>query len=180
MNLIVKGRGVELNDRLRGYATDKLTKVQRFFERIIQMEVELSQETNPRVREKHKVDVTVKTPRETLRAHGAGGDYFAAIDQAADRLEVQIKKFKDRLNHRGHQRSTRGEQAPTAPPAEAEDEMPLVRVPQQVARPMTPEEALLELDARGLQFLLFTNAETMAAGVVFRRDGGYGLIEHEG
>lgn len=181
MNLILKGRGVELNDRLREYATEKLTRAQKFFERIIKMEVELSQERNPRVKGRHRVEVTVKTPRETLRAHGEGGDYFTAIDQAADRLEKQVKKFKERLSDRNHRAEPSLEEPPTFEVEETDGGPRIVRSRQQLAKPMTPEEAVFELEARGLQFLLFTDADTMGAGVVFRRlDGSFGLIHHEG
>lgn len=104
VNLILSGRGVKLDDRLRRYATGKLSKVERFFDRIIKMEVELRSERNPRVRDPHRVEVTVKTPRETLRAHGEGLDHFAAIDVAADRLEVQVKRFKARLRNHAHRK----------------------------------------------------------------------------
>ena len=106
VNLILSGRGVELDDSLRKYATEKLTRVERFFDRIIKMEVELRHERNPRVKDPDRVEVTVKTPRQTLRVHGEGLDHFAAIDVAADRLEAQIKKVKERLkdhhNHHGN------------------------------------------------------------------------------
>lgn len=178
MNLILSGRGVDLNERLREYATSKLTRVERFFDRIIKMEVELSSERNPRVRDGHRVDVTVKTPRDTLRAHGAGGDHFAAIDQAADRLEVQVKKFKARLRDRSHRTPTNEVDDTEATGASDQDPV-IVRVAQPPRKPMGAEEAVLELESRGLEFLLFTDAETLAPAVVYRRtDGGYGVIEH--
>jgi ribosomal subunit interface protein len=187
VNLILKGRGVELNDRLKDYATEKLTRAQRFFDRIIKMEVELSHERNPRVKESHRVEVTVKTPGETLRAHGGGGDYFSAIDQAADRLEAQVRKFKERrTNRRGPGSAGLAEANLEGVPTDAatidgESGPVIVRTPPPLVKPMTPDEAVFELEERHLQFLLFTNAETMGAGVLYRRpDGTYGLIEHEG
>lgn len=182
MNLIVTGRGVELNDRLREYASDKLTRAQKYFDRILKMEVEFSEERNPRVGKAHfHVDVTVKTPGETFRAKGTGMDFFAAIDQAEDRLETQLRKFKERLIDRGHRADT-----PNGPPGasermvewDEEDGPRIVRQRQSDGKPMSPEEAVLELEAANLQFLLFTNAESMAPGVLYRRpDGSYGLIE---
>lgn len=177
VNLILSGRGVKLDDRLRRYATGKLSKVERFFDRIIKMEVELRSERNPRVRDPHRVEVTVKTPRETLRAHGEGLDHFAAIDVAADRLEVQVKRFKARLRNHAHRNETRPNGARPPAPEPAPE---IVRVPLQVPKPITVDEALFELDSRGLSFLLFTNAETMSATVVYRRgNGSFGLISQE-
>jgi putative sigma-54 modulation protein len=176
VNLILSGRGVELDDTLRGYATEKLTRVQRFFDRIIKMEVLLSHERNHGSR--HRAEVTVKTPLDTLRAHGEGADLFSAIDKAADRLERQIKRFKDRLTHHPH-RDTKP--VVVAEPDEIDDQPVIVRRRQQAVKPLTPEEAQLELDTRGLAFLLFTNAESMQPAVIYRRgDDEYGLIEHEG
>jgi putative sigma-54 modulation protein len=180
VHLILSGRGIELDEPLRQYATEKLTRVERFFDRIIKMEVELSHERN-RHGPPNRVDVTVKTPLDTLRAHGEGPDHFVAIDKAADRLESQIRRFKDRLVHRSHREHKPPDFAPAVQGASYESGPHIARRSQQVSKPLTPEEARLELDARGLAFLLFTNAESMGPAVIYRsRDGGYAMIEPEG
>lgn len=177
VHLILSGRGIELDEPLRKYATEKLTRVERFFDRIIKMEVELSHERN-RHGPTNRVDVTVKTPRDTLRAHGEGPDHFAAIDKAADRLESQVRRFKDRLVHRSREHKVPDSVMHFEEGDEASD---ILRRPQQLTKPLTPEEARLELDSRGFAFLLFTNAESMQAAVIYRLPtGGYGLIEREG
>jgi putative sigma-54 modulation protein len=180
VNLILSGRGVDLDDRLREYATEKLSRVEKFFDRIIKMEIELRHERNPRVRDPDRVEVVVKTPGETLRVHGEGADHFAAIDLAADRLERRVKRFKNRLIQRARNGKAEPDIATSDDGRESDGELPIARFSQQVAKPLTPEEALLELDTRGLDFMLFTNAETMQAALIYRRDGGFGLIEHEG
>lgn len=186
MNLILSGRGVDLSDALRGYASDKLTKAERFSHRIIRIEVDLHQERNPRVKDPSRVEVRVKTPRRTLHVHGEGLDHFAAIDVAADRLEAQLRKRKGRrLLGRGH--GGHAEEPAAVPPAAApavgsddEDGEPtIVRMTSPIDKPLTPEEARLELEDRKLLFLLFTDAESMRPAVLFKRDDGdYGLIEH--
>lgn len=185
MNLILRTRGTDLNDRLREYAEDKLGRTERIFGRIIKMEVELACEPNPRVKDGHRVEVTAKAPGETLRAHGGGADFYAAIDQAADRLERQLRRLKGRLtdSHRG--RNNNGPPLDAQEPVVGEDldgdEPAITRVASPVAKPMAPEEAILELQDRGMQFLLFTDSTTLGACVVYRRaDGTYGLIEHRG
>jgi ribosomal subunit interface protein len=185
VNLILSGRGVELDDALREYATEKLTRAQRFFDRIIKMEVELRHERNPRVKDPDRVEVTVKTPKETLRVHGEGLDHFAAIDVAADRLEAKMKKLKERLvsrNHGDHADHRVRTPEVSLDGSHDEEEAPLiVRVRQPLDKPLMPEEARLELEERRLQFLMFTNAESMRPAVLFRRDSGdFGLIEHGG
>lgn len=177
MNLILSGRGVDLDDSLRRYATEKLTRAQRFFDRIIKMEVELTEERT-RHGVEHRAEVTVQTPGDTLRAHGEGSDHFAAIDKATHRLERQLKRFKGRLRQR-HYREARHSPAPNPGPTETEESTDIVRMPAQVAKPLSPEEAGLELESRGLVFLLFTNAETMRPAVIYRRRDGFGLVETE-
>lgn len=182
MNLILSGRGVKLDDRLREYATEKFSRVERFFDRIIKMEVELRRERNPRVANGHTVEVTVKTPLQTLRAHGEGLDHFAAIDVALDKLEAQVKRVKSRLRDHSHRNGGR-EAVPVSGSdvVEIGEAASVVRVPQQVTKPITADEAILELDSLGMSFLLFTDAETMRAAVAYRRgDGSIGLIAHEG
>jgi putative sigma-54 modulation protein len=177
MNLILSGRGVDLDDSLREYATEKLTRVQRLFDRIIKMDVHFDHERNPRVKDPERVEVTVKTATQLLRVHGEGIDHFAAIDVAADRLEAQLRRVKGRLEDRHHRNGDRPEPVVADEPDEAELDYEIR--PMQLAKPVTPDEARMELEARNLAFLLFTNADTMRATVIYPLDrGGYGLIEH--
>lgn len=182
VNLILTGRGVDLDDSLRKYATEKLTRVERFFDRIIKMEVELHHERNPRVKAPDRVEVTVKTPMQTLRVRGEGIDHFAAIDVAADRLEMQVRKFKERLkDHHNHHNTNRAGAEPVIDLDDEQDDGPvIVRVSPPIDKPLTPEEARLELDERGMAFLVFVDAETMRPAVLYHRpDGSYGLVAHE-
>ena len=184
VKLILSGRGVDLDEPLRRYATEKLARVERFFDRIIKMEVELQHERNPRVKSPDRVEVTVKTPLQTLRVHGEGIDHFAAIDVAADRLEMQMRKVKERLKkkHNHHHNSSRADVAPIELPEDDDADGPvIVRVSSPVDKPLTPEEARLELEERGMAFLVFLDAETMQPAVLYHRpDGTYGLVESEG
>ena len=177
MNLILSGRGVELDDSLRSYATEKLSRVERFFDRIIKMEVELRHERNPRVKDPDRVEITVKTPMQTLRVHGEGLDHRAAIDMASDRLEAQMRKHKDKhVAHHNHHKPVRD-----AVPADDDHDtggVDIIRMEPLVDKPLTVEEARLELDERNLAFLPFTDADTMRCSVLYKRDdGAYGLID---
>jgi putative sigma-54 modulation protein len=164
---------------LRSYATEKLTRVQRFFDRIIKMEVELRHERNPRVENPERVEVTVNLPTQTLRVHGEGIDHFAAIDVAADRLEMQIKKVKERLvDHHNHK--ARNHETPAV--VDDDEEVPdVVHVGMPVDKPLTIDEARLELDSLKLSFLPFIDSSTMRPAVLYRRDDSTcGLIDYEG
>lgn len=181
VKLILSGRGVDLDERLRSYATEKLARAERFFDRIIKMEVELRHERNRRVKSPDSVEITVKTPMQTLRVHGEGADHFAAIDIAADRLEMQMRKVKERLKDRHNHHNSPRTAAPRLDIDDDDEDGPvIVRVSPPVDKPLTPEEARLELEERGLAFLVFIDAETMRPAVLYGRpDGSYGLVEHE-
>lgn len=178
VNLILSGRGVDLDDSLRSYATEKLSRSQRFFERpgrrIIKMEVELTQERNRHGIE-HRAEVIVTTPRETVRAHGEGPDHYAAIDKVSDRLERQLKRVKSRLLRK--HRESRVVEADVLPTDGGDEEPGFIRLPMQVSKPLTPDEAMIELEARDQAFLFFVDAESLRPVVLYKRRDGFGLIE---
>jgi putative sigma-54 modulation protein len=96
MQVTVKGRNTAVPEKLRARAERKLTKLQRFDDRILAMDVEFSEERNPRVADPHRVEVTLTTKAGLVRAHANATDPSAAVDQVVDRLERQVKKLKGR------------------------------------------------------------------------------------
>ena len=83
-------------EKVRARAEHKLAKLQRFDDRILAMDVEFSEERNPRVADPHRVEVTLTTKSGLVRAHANATDPSAAVDQVVDRLERQVKKLKGR------------------------------------------------------------------------------------
>jgi ribosomal subunit interface protein len=96
MQVTVKGKNTTVPEKVRARAERKLTKLQRFDDRILSMDVEFSEERNPRVADPHRVEVTLTTRSGLVRAHANATDPAAAVDQVVDRLERQVKKRKDR------------------------------------------------------------------------------------
>ena len=96
MQVTVKGKNTTVPEKVRTRAERKLAKLQRFDDRILAMEVEFSEERNPRVADPHRVEVTLTTKSGLLRAHANATDPSAAVDQVVDRLERQVKKLKGR------------------------------------------------------------------------------------
>jgi len=96
MQVTVKGKNTAVPEKLRARAERKLTKLQRFDDRILAMDVEFSEERNPRVADPHRVEVTLTTKSGLVRAHANASDPSAAVDQVVDRLERQVKKLKGR------------------------------------------------------------------------------------
>jgi putative sigma-54 modulation protein len=182
MQVTVKGKNVDVPQKLRAHAEHKLAKVQRFDDRILAMDVEFSEERNPRVADAHTVEVTVTTKSRLVRAHASAADPATAVDQVVDRLQRQIKKLKGRRVHRTQHAEGVKAMAPAPQPPEADEagEQLFARYKRIEMNPMTPEEAVEQMELLGHDFFLFSSAETQRANVVYRRrNGGYGLIEPE-
>jgi putative sigma-54 modulation protein len=182
MQVTVKGKNVDVPEKLRAHAEHKLAKVQRFDDRILAMDVEFSEERNPRVADAHTVEVTVTTKSRLVRAHASAADPATAVDQVIDRLQRQIKKLKGRRVHRTQH--AEGGKAMASPPRPSEADEPggrlFARSKRIEMKPMTPREAVEQMELLGHDFFLFSSAETQRANVVYRRrNGGYGLIEPE-
>jgi ribosomal subunit interface protein len=96
MQVTVKGKNTTVPERVRARAEQKLAKLQRFDDRILAMDVEFSEERNPRVADPHRVEVTLTTKSGLVRAHANATDPAAAVDQVIDRLQRQVKKLKGR------------------------------------------------------------------------------------
>jgi putative sigma-54 modulation protein len=96
MQVTVKGKNTTVPEKVRARAERKLAKLQRFDDRILAMDVEFSEERNPRVADPHRVEVTLTTKAGLVRAHANATDPAAAVDQVVDRLERQVKKLKGR------------------------------------------------------------------------------------
>jgi putative sigma-54 modulation protein len=96
MQVTVKGKNTAVPEKVRVRAEHKLAKLERFDDRILAMEVEFTEERNPRVADPHRVEVTLTTKSGLVRAHANATDPAAAVDQVVDRLERQVKKLKGR------------------------------------------------------------------------------------
>jgi ribosomal subunit interface protein len=100
MDLVLKGRGVRITDRIRKVAEHKTAKLGRIDPRVTRMEIEII-ERNPRLGGSHHVEVTCDTSRHVFRAQGSGHDVDSALDQVVERLESQFATYRGKLrNHR--------------------------------------------------------------------------------
>lgn len=168
----IVGRHIELTEAMKNYAQEKLGKLDRFADDIVDAKVVMSY--NERVGgAPAKVEVQVNVPNGVVRAEERAVDHYAAIDEVVDKLERQLKKVKGRFE------AKRNEAKPE-PPEEEPTEVPaqIVRTKKHVMRPMAPEDAAMEMDALGHDFFVFRNLETDGIAVIYlRQDGHYGLIE---
>lgn len=173
MQISVVGKNLELTEALREYAEKKTAKVAKFFEQNpLEAQVTMGVE-----RGKHIVDITVSVDGLLLRGEEKTGDMYASIDGAIEKIERQIHKHKTRINRR-----LRGANQVVAMPSEiVEIEEPkIVKTKRFAVKPMSVEEAVMQMDLLGHDFYVFSNADTDEVNVVYRRkDGNFGLIEPE-
>jgi putative sigma-54 modulation protein len=186
MTIAYTGRKADLTPALRTFTEKKLGKLERFLEEIQDAHVILTLEKH-----RHLSEVVVKARTVTLTAKGEAADFRDSIGICADRLLAQAKKHRERFakerKREGMRASPRGlgaaaDGGPFAPPpAESGPDGPvIVRLGSIPAKPMSLEEALLQVRASRDPVLIFRNAESQQVAVLFRRaDGRFGLVEEE-
>ncbi|HEB13339.1 MAG TPA: ribosome-associated translation inhibitor RaiA [Actinobacteria bacterium] len=178
MEIRIRGKNIDVSPAIKDYIDEKVSRLDRYFEdEIRSAEVELIVEKNPSIHENKTVEITLFTRGPLIRASETSTDLHASADRVTDKLERQIKKYKDRVySSSAHRMHNNKKNHPPAKKTEAESG--IVRVKQMEFKPMTPEEATLQMDLLAHNFFVFTNSDTAEINVVYkRRDQNYGLIE---
>lgn len=175
MVVTVNGKNIEVTDALREYAEKKVSKIAKFFEKSPRgAQVTLSTE-----RGKHIVEITIQVDGLLLRGEEKTGDMYGSIDGSIDKIERQIRKYKTRINRKFREDNQIVANLAPAPQEEA-GEPQIKRTKRFAMKPMTVEEAVMQMDLLAHDFYVFTNGETDQVNVVYKRkDGHYGLIEPE-
>jgi ribosome hibernation promoting factor len=178
VRLHVKGKNVEVSDSIRRYAEEKLAKLDRQLHELTQVELELWMEKNPSISANQVAEATIWTKGPTLRAREASSDMKASIDQLTDKLLRQVEHYRakrSRKQARGNGTPPIG--GPMSIP-DSEQTPQIAKSKQFAVKPMSPEEAALQLELVGHDFFVFQNEESGDVNVLYRRSaGGYGLIE---
>lgn len=178
MRLQVKGKNVEISDSLRLYAQEKLGKLDKHLNDAARLELELAVEKNPSIAESQIAEGTIWTKGPVLRARESSPDMRASIDLLVEKLERQARRYRDKRRPRTGGRAAAAAEAETVAVVTDEESPVIVKTKQFAVKPMTPEEAVLQLELIGHDFFVFQNADTTDVNVVYRRrDGDYGLIE---
>lgn len=181
MEVRVHGNHMSVDQELRSLAEDKVTRATRVFDDAQFADVEFTEEHNPRIAaERYRVEITSSAAGHVVRVEAAEADERSALDHAVDIYERNLRRLKERLISR-HRRS---EKRLNGPPSDVEEDteddrgLRIERVKQFAVKPMTPEEAALQMETLGHSFYLFLNAETDRYSVLYRRAAGtLGLIE---
>jgi putative sigma-54 modulation protein len=159
----------ESSEALRAYVVEKTEALERFFDRIVSVDVVLSSEKERQIADLH----AHLTNKKVITAREESTDMYASVDKAVDRLRRQLVKFKDQLGEVKARGGGGGE-----PDRGGGGERQIIRTETHFYKPMTPEEASLQLEAIEKGFLVFIDAETDEVAIIYhRRDGNYGLIE---
>ena len=178
MHLHVKGKNVEVTDAIHEYAEKKLGKLAPQLADPTRVELELAVERNPSIAANHVAEATIFTKGPTLRAREASGDMKSSIDQLTDKLLRQVEHYRAKRN-RKHARGNGF--PPTGGPMTIPDQEQgpqIVKTKHFPVKPMTAEEAALQLELIGHDFFVFRSDESGDVNVIYRRRlGGYGLIE---
>ena len=181
MRLQVKGKNHEVSDTIRRYAEEKMQKLDRQLHELSEVELELRVEKNPSIADNQVAEVTVRTKGPTLRVTEASTDMKASIDQLTEKLTRQIDHARGKQRKDWHPRDNGSPGGPMSIPDEEETSEQIVKVKQFSVKPMSPEEAVLQLELIGHDFFVFRSDDSGEINVIYRRkDGGYGLIEPQG
>jgi putative sigma-54 modulation protein len=182
MRVTVKGKNVHVTDTLKAYAEKKLQKLNKYFSNIKDAQVTQSIQRNW-----HIVEVQLEGDGVFLRGEERSADMYASIDAVVEKLERQVKRFKGKLLQ--HPRPAEEEleeeieieEVPAGTEEEAEEGLPnIVKTKRFAIKPMTAEEAAMQMELINHDFFVFLNQETEQVNVLYRRkDGNYGLIEPE-
>ncbi len=178
MGITVSGQNVDVTPALREYAEKKLKKIQKFFEdRPVETEVVLKVQ-----RELHVADITIQAGGLLVRGEGKTDDMYVSINQAIDHIERQIRKYKTKINRRMRRYDAQvGAGVAEETTEGSEDEEPrVVKTKRFDVKPMSVEEAIMQMELLGHDFFVFRDDAGGGVNVVYRRnDGDYGLIEPE-
>ncbi len=181
MKISIRGEKVEITDSMKNYVAEKFEKIDKYLESPDQVEANILVKV---FKDRQKVEVTIPLKNFILRAEEAQTDAYAAIDVLVDNIERQIRKNKTKIqsqaikkykNERNFAMNVIDE---IDEDEEEEQKFNIVKRKQIEAKPMSEEEAILQMELLGHDFYLFKNQDTMKPTLVYKRkDNQYGIIE---
>lgn len=175
MDVSIFTRKLDMTPRLREYVETKVEKLDRYLPTIEEVRIDLETEDTRSDEDRQVAQLTVWTGGTILRAEERTGDIFASVDAVLDKMYRQIARYKGKRLDRWH---SSVEPLPIEELEEEEPQGEIVRVKRFEVRPMTPEEAIEQMELLGHHFFVFLNAEEGTLNTVYkRRDDNYGLLQ---
>ena len=179
MKITTQGNGIHVGDRLEEKIADKLSKFNKYFGEEGAFSIKIRPERDDR-HDVKKVEITLKLQNHIYRAEARDEEILTAVDRTVDKLESQIRRQKTRIEKQVHDYSFMKEYLnDVAAEEEGEtEEKTIIKRKTFALVPMTPDDAVLQMEMLGHSFLVYLDAETGNVCVVYKRkDGNYGLIE---
>lgn len=185
----VRGENIEITPAIREYAEKKISKIERFFTNSPDATVYVNAKVYPNKDAKAEVTIPL-TGGLTLRAEETSQDLYGSIDLVVDKLERQVRKYKTKMNRKSREGEGLTEAVNIQVGADRQEfeagedtsneQIEIVRRKTLSVKPMTAEEAVLQMEMLGHNFFIFEDAETGKGALVYaRRKGSYGLIAIE-
>jgi putative sigma-54 modulation protein len=176
---IVKGKNVEVPDRVRAYAERKLQRIERMLDDRSDAVVELSNEQHRSGADAHIAEVTLSIDGQMLHTRAAGPSYQAALDDVVDKVERRAvdHREKPRLRARPEEEKQILRRIADGTPGEG-PERRIVKTKRFAIEPMFEEDAVSRMEELGHRFFVYVSAETEQVAILYQReDGNYGVIE---
>jgi putative sigma-54 modulation protein len=177
MDIIVTFRHIEPMESLKAYAEEKASKIEKYFDFPVEIHIVLAAEKFRRM-----ADVTLNVNGTVIKAVEETEDVYSAIDQVMDKIEKQVKRYRDKTTRKRRPESLKNESSIQLEETEevvgSGIEEPRIETEKLFAKPMDPEEAAMQIAITQQDFLVFRNSHTSDINVIYKRkDGNLGLIE---
>jgi putative sigma-54 modulation protein len=173
MRITVYGKNIDVTAGMKSMLEKKLSRMDKYFSPEADATATMSTQKG-----KHILEVTIPINGTILRAEESTDDMYASIDLVVDKLESQLKKHKSKLEKKQKDHATIRFDFSSIPEEPKIDEPSVVKTKRFPIKPMSPDEASLQMDLLGHNFYVFLNSESEEVNVVYKRkDGNYGLIE---
>jgi putative sigma-54 modulation protein len=174
MQVIVNGRHIDVTDALRNYAESKVKKIEKYLPDTTEAVVTLSVQ-----KYRHNAEILIKVNGLLIQAEEETGEMYSAIDKVMDKIERQVKRYKEKLlNRHKDSESIKITSKTKAGEAEDKDIPKIIKTKRFEIKPMLPDEAVMQMELLHKDFFVFTNAGDNKVNVIYRRrDGNIGLIE---
>ena len=174
MKFIIRGKNLEVTDSIKSYIEEKIGKLDKYFEK----PGELTANVIVRVKGKDQiVEVTIPAKKIILRGEESNEDLYASIDLVSDKLERQIKKNKAKMNNMKGKKMLAEFNFDVVDALEDEKEKLIAKRKDLEMKPMSEEEAILQMELLGHDFFIFKNDNIDQISVVYKRkEGNYGII----
>jgi len=175
MQVTVLGRHMEVTDSLKQYATEKFARLEKYFPKEVQVAVTLAVVKKVH----HFAEAVIKSNGLLMQASEETEEMYSAIDLLVEKIERRARRYKEKLVDHKHHTNKTGDVAMAATASSPEDAIPqIIKTKRFDLKPMSPEEAVMQMELLDKEFFIFSNARSGSISVIYKRkDGNVGLIE---